>query len=1689
MSPLFLVHELDCLHATVLRIYIDFLHYILIQCDLISFVKPYSSPLMTMSDISDTVRLWVASTTGPNSAGKLSMNPPERPGARSTTASIPPSPSSTESSVENRQRYSELISLGSLTARQLAFKDLAGNVEHFDLIHHRRFWPVLDDLTEQNASVESRESAFLYLKSVAALPDLTQGDFSTLHTLIKKPVAASLVYQQVEAFEALLAHRKYSDVVRDGFTEYILSVLKRQYDFVAGKRRELRVQQVESLQSEVYGLDALLAFSLHLVSAGPKFISQGLIEDLVRELLTLADSANFERDLKGVLKVLEALTKLKQIPAAQLKAAIALFCGVLSLNGDLQGIAERCLAQICRMSADENVVEILLEIVNEAPAGREVKRVRGAFSRLVKLYRQNGVDRSLRVPFDALMHSIDTVCLIGEKYQRDSLEFFRQLFCEEDFRHHILQEDWNELFRVLTVVITKPPPGLAADAVKDAYHTAASSPSKTLPLSKATDSASIANIKLDEWQRFRDTQVRAIASGLEALYPQVETNKKKHICVFYLITTLSLPDMASADIIDSFLYDSTTSIRFNQAKTLEALVTNTDYSPERRAEILERLCEALVNRPNTAINNPSITSPDRLRKLVSSLLPALPQIDNVRLINAIAVLVTTFARIAELKDVDSTVRTLIAYVDYGEPSQATSESLVYQAPSNTITMSLVRLFQVYMTASAEKAVLLYNILVNLSINTEHSSPARLSAMKLLTRLRCIQPSSTATSASLSRASSTETPSLPDAIVAVAVHDILGLAAYLCRTEETKSGMHRKVDVSDLASAIEQPRTRTGRASNINSPSASRSETRSASGQTRGLGATRLLWIYPGRKGLPIDPPSTPNVVLQLGTSGSDPNTTLRLEVWVEVIIRILKDPGDWEIYSYILVHLPSQLSNPLLFANCLSQIRSLRNVIVTQLRNGTFHEPPPSSGVKKDSVALCLIHCLKMLMAYRNFFSTSEQEEVVKLFLILQGQFDRVAKTCIQALTICCYEVPRAVARCLDDILQKMAQMITKAHLAMDVLEFLRCLASLAHLHTDLTETQIRMVYVICITHLEQSREQRDKLLRTSAPSAPGQKQNRQSTTSQGSESSHKVEVHKKLPQYIYALAYHVMVDWFLALKLADRPKYVGWITSRLWSTDTKGDIVMEPQSQVMLDMMLRTTYLNLGETKPSPSPNPEDGIVLKKSWIVGLSIVTVETAARTGRTEVTTRQASGTTHALYIRNTAPLPTHHIPMELDAEDSINIYPSHVFLQQHSTIAPTPVPMEPICLPDNEQVQRAISVFDRNDTVDGYKVGVIYVGNGQHMEAEILANTSHSSGFDELLKGLGTKVPLQGAQFNTQGLDRRYGSDGEYTYAWRNRVVEIVFHVPTMMPTNLDSDPQCVSKKAHIGNNHVSIIYNESGLPFAFNTFAGQFNHINIVVTPDGFFLPEEEPDEQLETSHRADPSVSMLSAMFQGRLRYDSAAAATSSAQQMTSRPSTFPPSNPLEDPLPTTAPPLEKTFRVQTLIHPSFPLVTPTHTTKVVSASALGPLVRHIALNATVFSKAWAAREHGEIPSSWCQRLNEIYKLRERYNQSENVSATGTAAPEDGKAERSKSSGIFPGLGFFSKKGKEREETQFTGIKAEKKYIEGDKWIGEVRMGGLTEEEGVKSGLDFSRWAGENPKVEKASKTEELGALGKTEG
>lgn len=166
-----------------------------------------------------------------------------------------------------------------------------------------------------------------------------------------------------------------------------------------------------------------------------------------------------------------------------------------------------------------------------------------------------------------------------------------------------------------------------------------------------------------------------------------------------------------------------------------------------------------------------------------------------------------------------------------------------------------------------------------------------------------------------------------------------------------------------------------------------------------------------------------------------------------------------------------------------------------------------------------------------------------------------------------------------------------------------------------------------------------------------------------------------------------------------------------------------------------------------------------------------------------------------------------------------INPSFVFLQLYH-MAQFGSPNErPLLIDSNEVVQRALKVLDCIPPYETHKIGVIYIGSGQcNNESEILRNKSGSVRYVEFLHKLGTLIKLQDVDPQVcflGGLEQN-GADGKFSYIWQDDIIRVMFHVATLMP-NKETDPNCTNKKLHIGNNNVTIVYNESGDEYNINT--------------------------------------------------------------------------------------------------------------------------------------------------------------------------------------------------------------------------------------------------------------------------------
>lgn len=896
---------------------------------------------------------------------------------------------------------------------------------------------------------------------------------------------------------------------------------------------------------------------------------------------------------------------------------------------------------------------------------------------------------------------------------------------------------------------------------------------------------------------------------------------------------------------------------------------------------------------------------------------------------------------------------------------------------------LIKLFMKFYMISGPKTRATYEALIQVA-DLANEASVRLSVMKLLARLRCTSQCS---------------------LEIIRIPDSQDLPKAFYQPHDVVSHFHPSASPSSQPSTTRTlPTTKadhtrdSGLADRTQSPSGSKK----SSGRGERFNDTKdPQWLHAAEEEAPFaDLPSEQSDVSFVWNpkSKQPKDSSLDLACWLRTMVHELGYSSDWETYSYVLVYLPSQLSNCSLFEGYAKEITDLHELLNTQLSQNSFPDPPQHSRLRRGDVALCLYHSLAMLLAYQDLIGVRQWNRTVATIRAGIEKYDRVGRYCINVLTICCYEIPYIIENHLNVIIEMMQKRITQSDLAVDILEFLGGLARVPEAYNRSDIALHQKVFGICIRYIQHARERRREPPIYSSPRVSGSNHlvsGASSETSRLTRGRDGDDGHKSLHEYVFTIAYQAMIFWFLAIDIRERARHVPWITQELAWKGESGREEMEQQSMVFLDLMHRTTFSNLGETKPTPQFADGTRRISRGSWLVGLSVVTLEMMLdETGKAafgQFTKRQASGTTHAVYYHNTEDRPTHQAPevaaSPTSSNDRPSIYPSHLILQLISTISPEPIPLQPIPLPDDDEfVNRALSCFDGTDTVDGHKAAVIYVGANQTREQNILANEHGSEAFEALLSGLGFKVSLQGSKFNTQGLDRQFGSDGTHTYAWRDRVTEIVYHVPTMMPNDLSNDASFARKKSHIGNDHVKIIFNDSGLAYDSETFTSDFNSVDIVITPEARSLQRGGVKPKLETG-----SDRICEASATDKFGY----------------------------------------FHVQVVTSDRYPKFSPAADVKVISAGGLPPLVRQLAITASVFCQVWPANV-GDYTSPWRFRLQQIMKLRERYaNANASANVDYPQAADDSPTP----------------------------------FKDGSTWSGLVAYGGMAETDKLVSNLDFTRW------------------------
>jgi hypothetical protein len=314
-------------------------------------------------------------------------------------------------------------------------------------------------------------------------------------------------------------------------------------------------------------------------------------------------------------------------------------------------------------------------------------------------------------------------------------------------------------------------------------------------------------------------------------------------------------------------------------------------------------------------------------------------------------------------------------------------------------------------------------------------------------------------------------------------------------------------------------------------------------------------------------------------------------LYLETAIDILRDENSWYAYNLLLRRFPDQIFNKTLFVGCDSAIIRLRDVLCQQLLNSQSPRFEYSHAERTD-VVVRLHAILTALIGYHDLFVKASKDELVRCFQFNMGGHNNVVKTmCIHALTVCCHELPKSIARCLAGILQTLSHHITNSALQVHILEFLVGVGRIPKIHDTFTTDEFMMVFQVALKFLQFKYGERESL--------------------SGDEG--------RLSQYIIYLAYEALTVWYLAVRLENRRAHVGWIVRQLILANFPHDL--DHPAQVFVDMLERFSFSDSPLRKYPDVPEVEELAQYTKHWVVGESIRTAQVVREDGLVKVFVRK------------------------------------------------------------------------------------------------------------------------------------------------------------------------------------------------------------------------------------------------------------------------------------------------------------------------------------------------------------------------------------------------------------------------------------------------------------------------------------
>ncbi|KAJ1569682.1 Tuberous sclerosis 2-like protein [Nowakowskiella sp. JEL0078] len=360
----------------------------------------------------------------------------------------------------------------------------------------------------------------------------------------------------------------------------------------------------------------------------------------------------------------------------------------------------------------------------------------------------------------------------------------------------------------------------------------------------------------------------------------------------------------------------------------------------------------------------------------------------------------------------------------------------------------------------------------------------------------------------------------------------------------------------------------------------------------------------------------------VGGGDSGKVVVLPLGEYVTMITNLITvGPEKLDFVSSLCVEFPSQLENLHLFRDCPAQLQTLlvsvrRLIYNDRIQHIFLGAQEIKAKVRSDLYLMYFRILTPLLEVYNHIFSPPSNDILDTIDTFIHGMRIHTgvtARYCTQILTQTLFEHPQIMSKRLIQILDIMSRNTSTAAAATANLELLAALAHQPAALVNFTEQEYRIIFAVAVQYIRP-----DAVIKITAPVS--------TSTIAPSQPTDPALTTIALQNYVTQMAFHVLVLWFVQVRLPERRKYVGMILKLL------GD-KRDENVDLLLDMLVQNTYADC-----SPKPGPVTGLDANnlnapgavvasrncRTWVQGLSLVTIRALDQVQWVEITVRRASG---------------------------------------------------------------------------------------------------------------------------------------------------------------------------------------------------------------------------------------------------------------------------------------------------------------------------------------------------------------------------------------------------------------------------------------------------------------------------------